>query len=1006
MTRSCISPRRFAGALLPALLLALAPVASALALSTDRAANLFSGDEDIVLNTSVSGTANWTLRNDYGETISGSSPVVDGKVRISTFGLRYGQYVFAVEGDGQIIGGIVPPLVNTPPDLSPVIFAPFRLHWNHPEEALMYRQIGMWELRYEFRFDSTNPERGVFKFDPAIDRYMQALADNGIRPSFKINGPPRWNDTSTVRGKWGEPRSYPDFEETLWVFAKHYLRYGMDRYYIINEPDQGGWWSAGWDGYYRFLASCARTLRSVDSRMLIIAPESWSYVPAFVSTVINSGDADIISGHYPVDNSVGNVHGAFYYTEMRKAGKPLPFINTEEFAYWPSNLNMTAQTLNYPGIVPGTSIAGIGPNLLMTLETGGYRVVYLHLLGSSNPVPYPFAVYQPGRVLPSSFCFQNRAANDALAGAQFRRRLMDAPPNLMAWLFKRGSDQFLAAFVPVGQMTQMIEISTTASSLRVVDCFGNESTAQPVNGKVRVLVTNAEVYVHGMGPGDTVAYVPHLVNEPPQIADPGRPVAAVGVPFRMKLDGYDADANYTYPVILREALSIAATQPATYGGYNSQPTAAQAARRPPQWSLVKSPEGMSIRPGSGVLEWTPSREGPAEVVVRLTDADGAVAERAFVVQVQAEGSNLPPVIVSRPSPVAVPGVAFTYTPKATDPNGDAVSFSVQGPAEMALSDGVIRWTPRSVGVFPIAVIASDGKGGRAVQNFELVVQANPDRPAEGLVLPRMPTDLTVVASEPNRVTLVWNTHGFYTTVIQRATSPTGPWRDVGTAELTSFTDAPPAGPVYYRAIARNAGGDSEPTAAVNGRNRLPIADAGPSVKLAEPGEAQLDGSQSKDPEGASVTYRWSLVAAPPGSKASISEAATARARLNADVPGRYVVSLVVNDGQDDSVPDYAWVGVGLSSQERVSYARVEPFAFVGQRVEMMGYGSPASRGSRWFWRWDGLPLYAYSRIRNDQQQTASFTPPLPGVYHPMLFARDENRFGYPRTARVIVAPAP
>ena len=979
---------------------------TASALSTDRAANLFSADEDIVLTTTATGTANWTLRNDYGETITGTAPVADGKLHIPTFGLRFGQYVFAVAGDGEIVGGLVPPLVNTPPDLSPVIFAPFRLHWQNPEEALMYRQLGMWELRYEFGINGANPSKGQYTFDPDIDKYMKALADQGIRPTFKINGPQTWNDSSTVARKRGEPKSYPDFEEGLSTFAKHYLPYGLDRYYIVNEPDQGGWWSAGWPGYYRFLASCSKTLRATDPRILVVAPESWSNVPAFVAAVLNSGDADIISGHYTVDNSVGNVHGAFYYTEMRKQGKPLPLINSEEFAYWPSNLNMAADIKNYPGIVPGTSIAGIGPNLLIALETGCYRDVYLHLLGRSNAIQYPFAVYQAGKMLPASFCFQNRAANDELAGAQFRRRLMDAPPSVMAWLFSRGSDSFLAAFAPVGQMVQMIEITTAAPSLRVVDCYGNESTATPVDGKVRVLVTNAEVYVHGMGPTDPVAYVPHLSNEKPQIADPGKPLAAAGVAFRMKLDGFDPDANVTIPTILPEALKIAATQPLTYGGYNGQPTTQQIARARPTWTLVKAPEGMTVRPTSGVIEWTPAREGPADVTVRLSDADGASVERSFNIQVQPAGTNLPPAIVSRPSTVAVPGVAFTYTPKATDANGDPVTFSVQGPEGMALSEGMVRWTPKAIGKVPVTVTAADAKGGKTVQSFELVVQANPDRPKDALVPPRMPTDLTVAAADANGVTLVWNTQGFFTTIIQRSASPGGPWQEVAKADLTSYTDAPPADPVYYRAIARNSGGDSQPTAAVNGRNRLPIADAGNSVKLDSPGQAQLDGTVSKDPEDKSLTYRWSIVAAPEGSKATLADAATAMPKLMSDVSGRYIVSLTVNDGQETSVPDYVWVGVGLGAQDRVGYAQAGPFAVVGQRVELNASGSLAARASKWFWRFDGLPLYAYSHIKDDHTQKATFSPPLPGVYYPMLFPMDDAKFGYPRTARVIVAPAP
>ena len=121
----------------------------AMALSTDRAANLFSGDEDIVLKTTAAGTASWSLSNDYAETIKGTATVTDGKIRIPTYGLRYGKYNFAVEGDGQVSGGLMPPLMDVHPDLAPLVFAVFNYHWKSPEEGLMWQQMGAWEVRFE-----------------------------------------------------------------------------------------------------------------------------------------------------------------------------------------------------------------------------------------------------------------------------------------------------------------------------------------------------------------------------------------------------------------------------------------------------------------------------------------------------------------------------------------------------------------------------------------------------------------------------------------------------------------------------------------------------------------------------------------------------------------------------------------------------------------------------------------------------------------------------------------
>jgi len=91
-------------------------------------------------------------------------------------------------------------------------------------------------------------------------------------------------------------------------------------------------------------------------------------------------------------------------------------------------------------------------------------------------------------------------------------------------------------------------------------------------------------------------------------------------------------------------------------------------------------------------------------------------------------------------------------------------------------------------------------------------------------------------------------------------------------------------------------------------NEPPVADAGQSEALSPcTNQAyELDGYGSYDPEGAPLTYWWSLVSAPAGSStsdASFSDQSQANPTFTWDVTGSYTFQLQVNDGVNASAPD-------------------------------------------------------------------------------------------------------
>ena len=88
----------------------------------------------------------------------------------------------------------------------------------------------------------------------------------------------------------------------------------------------------------------------------------------------------------------------------------------------------------------------------------------------------------------------------------------------------------------------------------------------------------------------------------------------------------------------------------------------------------------------------------------------------------------------------------------------------------------------------------------------------------------------------------------------------------------------------------------------------PIADAGTDISTSQNLTAVLlDGGGSSDPDGDSLTYRWSIVATVGVTSATLTNSTSVSPTLNMtgfDAAGDSVsVQLIVNDGKNDSAAD-------------------------------------------------------------------------------------------------------
>ncbi len=143
------------------------------------------------------------------------------------------------------------------------------------------------------------------------------------------------------------------------------------------------------------------------------------------------------------------------------------------------------------------------------------------------------------------------------------------------------------------------------------------------------------------------------------------------------------------------------------------------------------------------------------------------------------------------------------------------------------------------------------------------------------------------------------------------TPPTGSSAAIqpATAATTSF-DLDHPGTYVVQLVVNDGTRDSAPvTTAVTTENSRPVADPGPN-RQAEVGDTvTLDGTRSSDADADPLSFQWSLLTRPDGSTAGLLDADRALASLLPDLPGLYVIQLIVNDGHLASDPGTARIEV-------------------------------------------------------------------------------------------------
>ncbi|ASK34569.1 hypothetical protein CEK62_09320 [Alcanivorax sp. N3-2A] len=190
-------------------------------------------------------------------------------------------------------------------------------------------------------------------------------------------------------------------------------------------------------------------------------------------------------------------------------------------------------------------------------------------------------------------------------------------------------------------------------------------------------------------------------------------------------------------------------------------------------------------------------------------------------------------------------------------------------------------------------------------------------------------------------------------------------------------------------------------------NVPPVANAGEDQNIATGSLVVLDGGDSADADGDSLSFQWQFVSVPTDSIASLVNATSDSPSFTADLDGAYVLELIVNDGEDASAADRVTVTAETLNSKPVAHAGADASAYVGQTHTFDGSGSTDADNDALTYQWTlkSRPTSSKAVLNDTTSASPSLTVDVAGDYVAELVVNDGQDDSAPVTV-VLSAVAP
>jgi len=430
------------------------------------------------------------------------------------------------------------------------------------------------------------------------------------------------------------------------------------------------------------------------------------------------------------------------------------------------------------------------------------------------------------------------------------------------------------------------------------------------------------------------------------------------------------------------------------------------------WSFASLPAGSAaLLSSSAAAKPAFTLDRPGNYEVRLVVNDGTADSAPDFVTVSTV--NSPPVANAGANQSTPVGQTVTLDGSAsTDVDGDPLTYFWSFTSRPAGSAAVLSdpaaakpiFTVDRPGNYVVQLIVNDGTvDGLPVtvtvstSNTPPVANAGPDQSA--LVTQTVTLNGGLSSDvDGNPLTYAWS-------IISRPAGSSAALSDPAAAGPTFVLDRP--GSYVVQLIVNDGFVNSAPdTVTVSTLNSPPVANAGANQSMPVGQTVTLDGSASTDVDGDTLTYFWSFTSRPAGSAAVLSDATVVTPAFSIDLPGTYVVQLIVNDGQVDGPLDT--VTISTVNSAPVANAGPDQSALVTQTVTLNGGLSSDVDGNplNYAWSITSRPAGSSAALSDPAAAGPTFVLDRPGSYVVQLIVNDGFVNSVPDTVTVSTLNSP